>query len=71
MRQLFRLELAENGGSIAMDFTEYENAMEAFKTSKRRKSVLSVRLLYNDGAYEKHIVIAKFVRLALTPGNAA
>jgi hypothetical protein len=63
MKQLFRLELDENGESDAMDFTEYARAIEAFQKAKKRKSVFSARVdLYDEETHEKQNTVATFER---------
>jgi hypothetical protein len=63
MKQLFRLELDENGEADAMDFIVYTEAMEAFKKAKKRKSVFSARLdLYDMETHEKQSTVATFER---------
>ena len=63
MKQLFRLELDENGESDANDFDQYAPAMEAFQKARKRKSVFSARLdLYDLDTHEKQTTVASFER---------
>ena len=63
MKQLFRLELDENGVSDAADFMEYAPAMAAFTKAKKRKSVFSARLdLYDYETHEKQTTVSRFER---------
>jgi hypothetical protein len=63
MKQLFRLELDENGEADTLDYCEYAPAMAAFIKAKKRKSVFSARLdLYDEQTHEKQSTVAKFER---------
>jgi hypothetical protein len=63
VKQLFRLELDENGEADAMDFTEYAPAMDAFRKAKNRPSVFSARLdLYDEETHEKQTTVVTFER---------
>jgi hypothetical protein len=64
MKQLFRLELDENGEADARDYCEYAPAMEAFVKAKKRKSVFSARLdLYDEETHEKQSTLVRFERV--------
>jgi hypothetical protein len=63
MKQLFRLELDENGEADATDFTEYAPAMAAYLKAKKRQSVFSARLdLYDEETHEKQTTVVRFER---------
>lgn len=54
MKQLFRLELDENGEADAADFTDRAEALRAFQTAIKRKSVFSARIdIYDEDTHER------------------
>lgn len=63
MKQLFRLELDENGQANTIDFTRHADAMIAFQAAKKRKGVYSARIdLYDAETYEKQTMVVQFER---------
>lgn len=63
MKQLFRLEIDENGEASAADFSNYANALDAWRQACKRKAVFSARIdRYDVETFVKQTTVTKFER---------